>query len=356
MPAGTRPLLSRLGEFGLIRKLQARFGHTGPSVVRGIGDDAAVIRSLPHRQLLVTTDLLINGVHFDLERTTSVDIGYKAAVANLSDIAAMGGTPHYLLVSIAIPASRTARDIERLYQGLMEACRPYDVQLIGGDTSASRQGLFISITLIGSVHPGHALTRDGARVGDLLFVTGVLGDSQAGLDLQTGRTRSGADKLPLSHRRYLIARHVRPSPRLRAGQILSSLNLASSAIDLSDGLAGDLRHLCEQSAVGAEVEITRLPYSAALQAYAGLHRKDPAEMALIGGEDYELLFTVHPSDVAKLSRLHRRLGCRFSCIGGIRAKRYGLKLRDRRGTVRPLVVQSYEHFHDGRHSKHTGSR
>jgi thiamine-monophosphate kinase len=317
-------------------------------VLRGIGEDAAIIRPSARRQWLITTDLLAEGVHFLAGEANAVDIGYKAALANLSDIAAMGGIPHYVLVSIAIPASRSTRDIERLYQGLMRACRTHHVELIGGDTSSSRQGLFISITLIGSVTPGRALRRDGARAGDLLYVTGTLGDSLAGLTLLTrasrnlGRSMRG---LSLTHQRYLIGRHMRPSPRLRAGQLLSSLRLATSAIDISDGLAGDLSRLCEQSGIGADLETKRIPCSAALKAYCRLTRRDPTKLALQGGEDYELLFTARPGNAARLARLGRRFGCRLSCLGVIRSKRDGLRLRGPQGKTTRLTLRGYEHFH-----------
>src|SRR5207247_2322887 len=167
-----RPSVSQLGEFRLIRHLRRRFRQTGRAVLRGIGDDAAVIRPSSGHALLLTTDLLAEGIHFDLRTATFEDIGYKAAVANLSDIAAMGGRPQYMLVAVAIHASRTSSDVDRLYRGMMRACRLPQVELVGGETSASRHGLFLSITLTGFVQAGRVLTRDGARVGDLLYVTG----------------------------------------------------------------------------------------------------------------------------------------------------------------------------------------
>ncbi|MEK7293724.1 MAG: thiamine-phosphate kinase, partial [Nitrospirota bacterium] len=158
----------RLREFQLIEHLRRRFGRTGPSIVLGIGDDTAIIKPPPGRHLLLTTDLLTEDIHFTLSTATYEDIGYKAAVANLSDIAAMGGTPHALAVSIAIPSSGTVSDMDKLYRGLMAACRPYGVSLIGGDTSASRHGLFVSVTLTGYVAPKRVLRRDGARIGDIV--------------------------------------------------------------------------------------------------------------------------------------------------------------------------------------------
>ncbi len=341
---------SRLREFALIADLSRRFGRTGRSVLCGIGDDAAVIRPTPGYLSLLTTDLLAEGIHFDLATATFEDIGYKAAAANLSDIAAMGGIPQHLLVSLAIPAGRTWSEIQRLYRGLMAACKPHRVELIGGDTSASQRDLFLSITLTGIVPPKQVLTRDGAKVGDLLYVTGTLGDSLAGLDLLTirgkkrpsaGRRRPGPEP---PGTRYLIGRHLHPSPRIAVGRTLASHNLATAAIDLSDGLSGDLAHLCEQSGVGAEVQATALPLSPACRAYAAACRTDPVRLALTGGEDYELLFTVAPRNRARLERVGLRLGCRLGCIGVIRPKASGLRLRDEKGALQELAITSYQQF------------
>lgn len=341
------PPLSKLGEFGLIRHLSRRFGRTTASVRRGIGDDAAVVRPLSGREVLVTTDLLVEGIHFDPDTASFADIGYKAAVANLSDIAAMGGSPHYILVSLAIPPNRATRDIDQLYCGFMEACRRENVELIGGDTSASKRGLFISITLIGSAKPGQALLRTRARVGDGLYVSGTLGDSLAGLTLLNAGQGRAAAKLPAQHRRYLIGRHLRPSPRLRLGLLLSSAKVAASAIDVSDGLAGDLARLCEASEVGAQIDEGAIPCSAACRAYAALSHIEPARLALRGGEDYELLFSVRSRDVRKLKQVARKAGCRVTRIGVVKSKGYGLQMRHTTGDLHPLRVRSYEHFQDG---------
>jgi len=348
---------SRLDEFRLIRDLHRRFGRIGPAVLCGIGDDAAIIRPSPRHHLILTTDLLAEGVHFDLGTARFEDVGYKAGVANLSDIAAMGGIPRYVLVAIALPASRTPAEVEAFYQGLMDACRPHGVQLVGGDTSASLRNVFISLTMTGSVEPGRTLTRSGARVGDFVYVTGTLGDSLAGLMLlSTGRTprRAGAavrNRLLLQgdrYRRTLMLRHLRPTPRLREGRLLSTHRLATAAIDVSDGLSGDLAHVCEQSGVGAEIEAAALPLSPACRAYAATAGLDPVGIALKGGEDYELLFTVPPHKRSALERQARAAGCRFSRIGTIRPKQLGLRLREIDGVSRRLQVLSYRHFQGSR--------
>lgn len=346
MPHSSSRRRTPLHEFQLIENLHRRYGKTGPNVVRGIGDDAAVVTPTKGHELVFTTDLVAEGVHFDLKTAAFEDIGYKAAVANLSDIAAMGAKPDYLLVSLAIPPLRTASEMQRLYQGLMRACRSYGVELIGGDTSASRQGLFVNIVLIGSVPAGRALTRDGARVGDLLYVTGTIGDALAGLRLLSARhdAKGSARRSVKPSNQELILRHLRPTPRLGVGQVLSRQRLATSAIDLSDGLSGDLRHICAQSHVGAEIQVDALPISSALREYADMNKADPIDVALQGGEDYELLFTVVPRHRKKLELLARQTGCLLSCIGVIKPKTYGLRVKDRTGAVRQMPMLSYRHF------------
>jgi thiamine-monophosphate kinase len=335
----------RLHEFRLIEQLRRAFGRTGASVVRGIGDDAAVVTPPKGRQLVLTTDLLVERVHFDLRTASFEEIGYKAAIANLSDIAAMGARPEYALVAIALPASCAAPQILRLYKGILAACRPCEVALIGGDTSASPDKLFLSLTVTGSVPAGRALMRSGARAGDLLYVTGTLGDSLAGLALLSrGNRRAATASLKSSERNFLIERHRRPIAHPGLGQLLSTHRLASAAIDLSDGLSGDLRHLCEQSRVGAEITAAALPLSPALRAYARTSRTDPVALALQGGEDYELLFTVPPARQPALHRLARRAGRRLTCIGRIRPKSFGVMVRETTGRLRRLPVTSYVHF------------
>ncbi|WP_447979686.1 thiamine-phosphate kinase [Candidatus Nitrospira bockiana] len=333
---------SPLREFSLIDDILRRFGKTGSRVVRGIGDDAALIRAAPSRDLILTTDLLAEGIHFDRRTATWEDIGYKAAVANLSDVAAMGGRPEHVLVSLAVPPHSRPNDILELYRGIMDACAPHHVDLIGGDTSASRHGVFVSLTLTGSVPHGAGLRRDGARVGDGIYVTGTLGDSAAGLDLLA--RRRGHGRLAARARGFLIGRHRRPTPRLDVGQWLTTHRLASAAIDISDGLSGDLRHVCEQSRVGAQVDAERLPLSQPLRRYAEATGVDAVDLALRGGEDYELLFTVPPRSRPKLERLAADLPRPIHRIGEITAGRGEVALKTSTGRIVPLPATSWEHF------------
>ena len=354
MPSGSRTLQS---EFALIRSLRNRFAAPDPRIVRGIGEDTAVIKTSDREWTLLTTDLLAEGVHFDLSTSSLEDVGYRAAIANLSDIASMGGTPQYLLVALAIPSDLGNADIQRLYRGMMKACRPFHVRLVGGDTSASLRGLFLSLTLTGLVEAGRPLRRDNARIGDCIYVTGTLGDSQAGLTLLGAGTRRARPASFPQHRedeRFLVTRHHRPSARVSEGRWLVRHRMATAAIDLSDGLAGDLRHLCDQSRVGAELFLSELPISRQCIAFAGARNLDPTTVALIGGEDYELLFTVPSSDRKRFESQARRARHRFTRIGVIRPRSFGLRIRTLTGTLRHLTAKGYEHFRP--HPTHRVSR
>jgi thiamine-monophosphate kinase len=277
------------------------------------------------------------------------DIGFRAAAANLSDIAAMGATPQYLLVSLAIPRTGASHHVHQLYRGMMAACRPHHVALIGGDTSASDSGWFLSLTLVGTVPPRKALFRNGARIGDYLYVTGTIGDSLAGLRLlsePTLRTKRHSHTAPLSarHRQFLIGRHLRPTARVEEGRWLSANRFATSAIDLSDGLSGDLRHICENSHVGVELNLGALPLSSACRAYAAARKLDSVDLALTGGEDYELLFTVSPRQRRRLEHSTIEQGFSITCIGTIRHYRFGMQALTPYGARRRLAITSYEHF------------
>ena len=336
-------------EFDLIRTLHRRYGHRTPSVIQGIGDDAAVIGAKAGQWTVLTTDLLTEGVHFDLRTATMSDIGFRAAAANLSDIAAMGGTPQYLLVALAIPRTGTSRAVHHLYRGMMAACRPHQVELIGGDTSASNSGWFLSMTLMGAVPRRKALFRHGARIGDFLYTTGTLGDSLAGLSILNeppNRTKRHPRAATFStrHRKFLIERHLRPTARIAEGQWLSAHHFATSAIDISDGLSGDLRHLCEESHVGADIDLSTLPLSPACRAYAFSRRLDPVNLALTGGEDYELLFTVSPRQRSRLERTIIEQEFSVTCIGKIHTPRFGIQAVSPHGQRRRLINTSYEHF------------
>jgi thiamine-monophosphate kinase len=336
---------SPLHEFALIRSLERRYAHHAPGLIQGIGDDAAVVETSAQTWWHLTSDLLAEGIHFDMKSATPESVGYRAAMANLSDIAAMGAVPRYLLISLAIPKIMKRSHIDKLYHGLMKACRLYEVALIGGDTSASMAGLFLSITLIGTTSGRRAIFRHGAKVGDYICVSGTLGDSLAGLKLLMSSTAPGRRiaAFSRSHRKFLIRRHSHPTARISEGRWLNEQRLASAAIDLSDGLSGDLRHLCEASRVGAEVELDRIPISKACRAYARTIGVSPMRLALTGGEDYELLFTGSAHDGDIIEREARTRGYHMTRIGTIRPQRFGIQMTSG-GRTQPMPVTSYEHF------------
>lgn len=361
--------LRQLGEWGLIRRIQTSLSSPArPGLILGMGDDAAVIRIAPGKSLLLTTDLLVEGVDFDLALCSYDQIGYKALAANLSDIAAMGGLPCYFLVSLAVPPWTSVSSVDQLYRGMRRLAKRFEVALIGGDTSSSRQGLFLNLVVAGEIEPSRLVRRAGARIGDQIFVTGSLGDSRAGLEIlksqAAGRKSQVAGhklhvarcKLHVKTKRpdkratwnvelaALVNRHLYPMPRLREGRLIASMGLATAMIDLSDGLASDLRRLCEASRVGAVIDLGSLPVSSSLSRYAKMRRREPSEYAIAGGEDFELLFTVSSSQSKRLIQLQRRGQMKVTQIGQIRPGREGIMLITKGERMRALKAEGYEHF------------
>lgn len=339
------PPAHRLAEFELIQRIAKRFGRRWNQTLVGIGDDCAVTRPHSRNLQLITTDLLVEDVHFNRRFASCRDIGYKAMVANLSDIAAMGGIPRQFLTSIAIPPSFARNDVDALYEGMMQAAKKSGTALIGGDTSSSPKTLFLSLTLIGEVKPAHLVQRTGLRVGDEIFVTGTLGDSNAGLRMLHTPAR---ERVPRSCRTWLAQRHLRPTVRLEAGQRLAKHRLATAMIDLSDGLSGDLARLCALNAVGATINVTHLPISDALRIYAHHLGEQAYDIALQGGEDYELLFAVRPESLPRIKRWRTRGLLDATHIGTFTPNRQGLQMITSTGSMRPMRIQSYEHFRIGR--------
>jgi thiamine-monophosphate kinase len=325
--------LRQLGEFGLISRIQ-RATPKGRGVLLGIGDDAAWVQS-KQRSWLITTDLLLEGVHFQLKWTSLYALGYKSLAVNLSDIAAMGGVPAYLLLSLGLPSSFSTREIDEFYRGIRSLASQSGVSLVGGDTNVA-DSLLISVCVIGHA-VGRPITRRGAKVGDDIYVTGTLGDSALALDLLR-RKEVVASNRGLA---YLLSRHRLPTPRLKAGALLSKQKLAKAMIDVSDGLLQDLGHLCDASGVGAVVLEERLPLS---PAYRSVAVKNAASYAATGGEDYELLFCVRRKDRSRLQRLKRRLEVPITHIGQCVDPSQGVQMLD--ADHRPVRVKAkgYDHF------------
>lgn len=306
--------MSSRGEFGFIDFIKEHF--KAPDGVTGIGDDCAVlpiwpIRSYPAWQwrkmenmpgvtfptdsgeLLVSTDLLMEGVHFLREESSPEDIGWKAAAVNLSDIAAMGGSPVATFLSIALPKDVQGEWAERFIKGYAEISDLFDVPLLGGDTTSSLRDLAINVCVLGRCPSGKAIKRSGARPGDVIYVTGPLGDSAAGLQAILNNLERTEDVAALIHR------HKRPIPRLRAGTDLIDTGVVGAMMDISDGIASDLRHILKASGVGAEVDLARLPISEELASTCKKYGWDAFELAAGGGEDFELLFTA-PAEIASM--------------------------------------------------------
>ena len=320
---------SATSEGKLIRQIERIMRFRGdPSAEVSIGDDAAVFKPEPKQRILVSSDALVEHVHFDLRYFLPHDLGWKALAVNLSDIAAMGGLPLYFTTSIALPLALPRRFVAEFYRGMARLARVHRVALIGGDTCFSPHDLFIDITILGAVLGPRQVTRSQAKAGDCIFVTGELGGSAMGLELLRKFGRKGRS-------RALARRHLRPEPRCRIGRHLAEHRLASAMIDVSDGLSTDLNHLCAQSGVGAEIWRPELPVARVLKEHRKLLSGDPIEFCLHGGEDYELLFTVP-------SRLRRRIP---AMLFGVPIHHIGIVTKDR--NVWLLDSSARTRFHPG---------
>jgi thiamine-monophosphate kinase len=300
-------------EVELVRAIRRVLSGDAPGVVVAVGDDAAVIEPGMYQGVL-TTDLLIEGVHFELGATSPHDLGHKAVTVNVSDVAAMGGTPQYGLTSIGLPATVQSAWVMELYGGMRQAADEYGMALVGGDTSRSDRAV-LAVTVYGRVVAGKAVTRAGARPGDVLVLTGSLGGSAAGLRIAQAGTGDQKDLLSTEWGRDLLGRHERPVARVGEGQTLAQAG-ATAMIDLSDGLALDLARVCDASGVAARVQLPDLPLAPGLVELAEATGVDPFDLALHGGEDYELLAAMPPEAVDRARRnLMERYHTRLTTIG-----------------------------------------
>ncbi len=311
-----------LNELALIQRIRRAAQSGGQKLAVGIGDDCAILNLPRGDQALVTTDFSIEGVHFRREWHPADSVGHRCLARGLSDIAAMGGTPHTTFLSLALPANLPQRWVDDFIAGLLKLAKQYSVTLAGGDTAQSPHGILADIVVLGSVPQGKAVLRSTAHPGDFLYVTGTLGRSVATLN----RLRRGEKLKPSAH-----PRHFYPDPRLAVGQFLRHHKLATSMIDISDGLSTDLRHICDESGVGSVVDEIVLPVVTT--------ERDRFRNALHGGEDYELLFTARPQhDIPETIA-----GVRITRIGGITKDR-ALKLWLPNGTTRLLKPEGWQHF------------
>jgi thiamine-monophosphate kinase len=306
--------------------------------VQGIGDDAAITTHAEGVQL-VTTDLLIERVHFIRGTISPYQLGYKALAVNLSDIAAMGGTPHDAYVSIAVPSDVPVEELDAIYDGMKDLARASDVNLLGGDTTGSKQDLCINIVVIGSARQDQVLLRSGARVGDRIVVTGTLGDSAGGLAVLLSEP-----EIPAEVAATLLRAHYEPEMYLEEAGLFAVSGVVHAAIDLSDGLASDLRHVCQRSGVGAVVDMAAIPLSDELHALCGITGADPIRLALAGGEDYRLLVTVDPGGLDELRRgVARATGRELYDVGTI-VSEPGIRLQAPDGSLSEMSGSGWDHF------------
>ena len=336
-----RTEISSLGEFGLIRRLTDGIELKNESSRYGVGDDAAVLSYPTEKQVLITTDLLMEGVHFDLIYVPLKHLGYKAAVVNFSDIYAMNGTPKQITVSLALSKRFSVEDMEELYAGIRLACEEYDVDIIGGDTSSSLTGLAISITCIGEADKDKVVYRNGAKETDLICVTGDLGAAYMGLQLlerEKVALKGKADMQPdFSGKEYLLERQLKPEARRDIIEKLAEEGIQpTSMMDISDGLSSELLHICTQSKVGCRIYEEHIPIDYQTAVMAEEFNMNLTTCALNGGEDYELLFTVPIADHEKISEMEG-----VKLIGHITKPELGCALITRDGQEFELKAQGW---------------
>ncbi len=324
--------LNELGEFGFIGRIATSAG-SGGGVVLGIGDDAAAVIPTPGLQTLVTADMLVEGVHFDLAFTPPFELGRKSLAVNLSDIAAMGGIPRFALLSLAIPPGLSLEILDPFIAGFTSRAKEHGVTLIGGDTCSSRSGFVISVTLMGEQEPERIVRRSGAGGGDLLYVTGFVGDSALGLALLRQGERVGA----------AITRHLDPIPRTAAGVALAAKGMATAMIDVSDGTLADLGHLLKLSGCGARLFLDRLPLSPEYLWRVPELKDDFFSRALSGGEDYELLFTAPAEREEEIAALAASLNLPMTVIGEI-SRAPGLIIISPDGSSHIPASRGFDHF------------
>ena len=340
-----RTELEQLGEFGLISHLAASVKIKNPTTVKGIGDDCAVIDRGDHLEL-VTTDLLLEGVHFDLSYCPLKHLGYKAVTVNLSDIFAMNGIPSQIVVALGLSNRFSLEAIEELYAGMLLACERFNVDLVGGDTTASQSGLVISITAVGNVSRDRIVYRSGAQENDLIVVTGDLGAAYMGLQILNREKKIFLEnpniQPDLEGSDYIVERQLKPEARGDVIQQLLQLGVVpTSMIDISDGLSSELFHICSSSNKGCRIYEEKIPVDVQTSSIAEEMNLNPTIIALNGGEDYELLFTIKQEDFEKLKSLNE-----FKFIGHVTEASAGIAMVDRGGHETALQSSGWDGMRD----------
>jgi len=336
-----RTELSSLGEFGLIKHITQFIELKNESSVKGVGDDAAIIDN-KNKLTVVSTDMLVEGVHFDLAYAPLKHLGYKAVNVNVSDIYAMNATPKQITVSLALSNRFSVEALEELYSGIMLACHKHKVDIVGGDTTSSKSGLIISITAIGEASAEELVYRNGAKEGDLLCVTGDLGAAYVGLQLLEREKQifmeSPGVQPDLEGNDYILERQLKPEARKDIPVLLQKLEVKPTAmIDISDGLASETLHLCTQSETGCNLYEEKIPIDPLTYNVAREFNLDPTVCALSGGEDYELLFTIDQSDFPKI-----KANPDITVIGHMTSKKDGVNLITKGGSSTPLTAQGWD--------------
>ncbi|HNR24226.1 MAG TPA: thiamine-phosphate kinase [Candidatus Bipolaricaulis anaerobius] len=333
--------IADVGEFPLIARLARIVASAQADVVVGIGDDAAALDLGGDRLVLFTVDSQVEGSHFVFDRIPPHLLGRRLLAVNASDIAAMGGRPTHALVSLVLPPDLALAWVEELYAGLEEEAERFGVAVVGGNVARSPGGIVLDLALVGGVPRAHLLTRAGARPGDLVLVTGALGEAAAGL-IVSGR----ADlPVPAAEGEALVARHLVPTPRVREGRLIAASGLATAMTDLSDGLGSDVGHLCDRSRVGVRIHAEKLPVPPAVARVAELAGEPPWDLALFHGEDFELVFTCPPDAVRVLSeRVSVETGTPVSVVGEVLPAPAGRWLVLPTGEEIPLAPRGFRHF------------
>jgi len=328
-----------IGEFGFIETIKEECITTSKNVIKGIGDDCAVFGPSSGRVMLFTTDMLVEDIHFLKSKMTPYQLGWKSIAVNLSDIAAMGGRPLVLLISLAIPSEMDVELIQDLYKGMKDICEHYKVNIVGGDTVASPDKLIVNISLVGDAKENEVLYRSGARPGDSIYLTGNVGDSFAGLKILKNEISS-----PKSIARHFIKIHNEPKPLIKTGMVIAASRLASAMIDVSDGLLSDLGHICKESGVGAMLLRRKIPLSSELKLLASRVGFNPLTLALSGGEDYHLLLTVPEVNIKGFEMLCKDKGLSpLYLIGEIREGK-GIKMVNDDGSIEKMSIKGFNHF------------
>ena len=338
-----RTEISSLGEFGLIDHLTKNIELQNASSIVGVGDDGAVIDHFG-KQTVISTDLLVEGVHFDLIYTPLKHLGYKSVIANISDIYAMNATPTQLVISLGLSNRFSVESVDELYEGIYAACEKYGVDLVGGDTTSSQKGLIISITAIGEVTPDTFVKRSAAQKGDLICVSGDLGASYIGLLFLEREKKiyleSPGVQPDLEGEAYVVGRLLKPEARKDIIEFLAAQKIQpTSMMDISDGLSSEILHICKQSELGCVLYEEKIPIAEATKQAAFKFELDPSACALSGGEDYELLFTIPQSEYDKLV-----LNEQISVIGYMTDAEQGAQLFTKGGSKYPITAQGWNHM------------